>query len=229
MLLKINKILFQTTLFIALLFSHALLIVNLDLFYEFEFQKNNTSYKTGITKTDLEKIVDNTQDFFNEKSNEKIDMTTYINGVEKKLFNEKEIMHMLDVKILLNNIKLISVLMWSAIIICIVIYFRLNNHNRTKLLKSAAKSYLKFSFSITAFILIAILIGFRWIFYLFHIISFDNDLWILDPRKDYLIKIFKEIFFMDATIIIGIFTLSSSIIFLLISNIINKYNERGKS
>ena len=32
---------------------------------------------------------------------------------------------------------------------------------------------------------IAILIGFRWIFYLFHIISFDNDLWILDPRKDY--------------------------------------------
>ena len=71
MLLKINKILFQTTLFIALLFSHALLIVNLDLFYEFEFQKNNTSYKTGITKTDLEKIVDNTQDFFNEKSKKK--------------------------------------------------------------------------------------------------------------------------------------------------------------
>ena len=83
MLLKINKILFQTTLFIALLFSNALLIVNLDLFYEFEFQKNNTSFKTGITKTDLEKIVDNTQHFFNEKSNEKIDMTTYINGVEK--------------------------------------------------------------------------------------------------------------------------------------------------
>jgi len=229
MLLKINKILFQTTLFIAILFTNALLIVNLDSFYEFEFQKNNTSYKTGITKSDLEKIVDNTQDFFNEKSNEKIYMNTYINGVEKQLFNEKEIIHMVDVKVLLNNIKLISVLMWSVIIICILIYFKLNNKNKTKLLKLAAKSYLKFSFSITAFILIAILIGFRWIFYLFHIISFDNDLWILDPRKDYLIKIFEEIFFMDATIMIGILALSSSIIFLLISNIINKYNERGKS
>tara|TARA_B100001996_G_scaffold242228_1_gene187427 strand:- start:1284 stop:1973 length:690 start_codon:yes stop_codon:yes gene_type:complete len=229
MLLKINKILFHTTLFIALLFSHALLIVNLDSFYEFEFQKNNTSFKTGITKTDLEKIVDNTQDFFNEKSNEKIYMNTYINGVEKQLFNQKEIIHMVDVKVLLNNIKLISVLMWSAVIICILIYFKLNNQNKTKLLKSAAKSYLKFSFSITAIILIAILIGFRWIFYLFHIISFDNDLWILDPRKDYLIKIFEEIFFMDATLIIGIFTLSSSIIFLLISNIINKYNQKGKN
>ena len=123
MLLKINKILFHTTLFIALLFSHALLIVNLDSFYEFEFQKNNTSFKTGITKTDLEKIVDNTQDFFNEKSNEKIYMNTYINGVEKQLFNQKEIIHMVDVKVLLNNIKLISVLMWSAVIICILIYF----------------------------------------------------------------------------------------------------------
>jgi len=229
MLLKINKILFQTTLFIAILFTNALLIVNLDSFYEFEFQKNNTSYKTGITKSDLEKIVDHTQDFFNEKSNEKIYMNTYINGVEKQLFNEKEIIHMVDVKVLLNNIKLISVLMWSVIIICILIYFKLNNKNKTKLLKSAAKSYLKFSFSITAFILIAILIGFRWIFYLFHIISFDNDLWILDPRKDYLIKIFEEIFFMDATIMIGILALSSSIIFLLISNIINKYNQKGKN
>ena len=228
MLLKINKILFQTTLFIALLFTSALLIVNLDPFYEFEFQKNNTSYKTGITNDDLEKTVDNIQDFFNEKSNKKIYMNTYINGVEKQLFNEKEIIHMVDVKILLNNIKLISALMWSAIIICILLYFKLNNKNKTKLFKSATKSYLKFSFSITVFILIAILIGFRWIFYLFHIISFDNDLWILDPRKDYLIKIFEEIFFMDATIIIGIITLSSSIIFLLFSNIINKYNERGK-
>ena len=58
--------------------------------------------------------------------------------------------------------------------------------------------------------------------------TFDNDLWILDPRKDYLIKIFEEIFFMEAAILIGILTLSSSIIFLLFSNIINLYFKKDQ-
>ena len=222
MLLIINKILFQTILFVSILFSSALLIVNTDFLYDFEFKKNNTSFKTGINKNDLEKIVDNLQDFFNEQSDEKINMNTYINGVNKKLFNQKEIIHMVDVKNLLFNIKIIVLILWTSLIPPTLFYFRKSKRNKLLLLKLSAKSYLKFSFSITAFILIAILIGFRWIFYFFHIISFDNDLWILDPRKDYLIKIFEEIFFMDAAIIIGILTLTSSIIFLLFANIIYK-------
>ena len=83
----IQKILFNAALFLAILLSNALIIINTDSFYEFEFNKNNTSLKTGINHNDLFIVVDNIQDFFNEKSNEKIQMTTYINGIEKKLFN----------------------------------------------------------------------------------------------------------------------------------------------
>ena len=101
----IQKILFNTTLFLAILLSNALLMINTDSFYEFEFNKNNTALKTGIEESDLFLVVDNIQDFFNEKSNEKIHMTTHINGIEKKLFNSKEIHHMIDVKNLILNIK----------------------------------------------------------------------------------------------------------------------------
>ena len=205
-----------------------MLIVNLDSFYAFEFQKNNTSTKTGISSEELNKIVDNIQGFFTEDSNDKILMKTYINGVNKQLFNEKEIIHMIDVKILLNNLRLTAVLMWFYIALCTFIYFVLNNKNKMYKVKNFIKSYMKFSFTITAIILVALLIGFRWIFYLFHIISFDNDLWILDPRKDYLIKIFEEIFFMEAAILIGILTLSSSLIFILFSNIINLYFKKDQ-
>jgi len=222
MLLILNKILFQTILFVSILFSSALLIVNTDFLYDFEFQKNNTSFKTGIKENDLKKIVDDLQGFFNEQSDEKIHMNTYINGVDKKLFNQKEIIHMVDVKNLFNDIKVIVLILWTILIARVLFYFRKSRKNKLYILKTSAKSYLKFSFSITAFILIALLIGFRWIFYFFHILSFDNDLWILDPRKDYLINIFEEIFFMDAAIIIGILTLTSSIIFLLFANIIYK-------
>ena len=117
----IQKILFNTTLFLAILLSNALLVINTDSFYEFEFNKNNTALKTGIDESDLSLVVDNIQDFFNEKSNEKIHMTTYIKGIKKKLFNSKEIRHMIDVKNLILNIKFFNYLLWTTVLIILLI------------------------------------------------------------------------------------------------------------
>ncbi len=71
----IQKILFNTTLFLAILLSNAILIIYTDAFYEFEFNKNNTALKTGIEKNDLSIVIDNIQDFFHEESNEKINIS----------------------------------------------------------------------------------------------------------------------------------------------------------
>ena len=87
----IQKILFNTSLFLAILLSNSLLMINTDSFYKFEFNKNNTALKTGINENDLFLVVDNIQDFFKEKSNEKINMVVYISGIKKNLFSSKEI------------------------------------------------------------------------------------------------------------------------------------------
>ena len=218
----IQKILFNTALFLAILLSNALIIINTDSFYEFEFNKNNTSLKTGINHNDLFIVVDNIQDFFNEKSNEKIQMTTYINGIEKNLFNSKEIRHMIDVKNLILNIKFFNYLLWTTVIVILLIKISLSKDKILNTFRVIAKSYFIYSVSILISALILLALSFRWIFYFFHIISFNNNLWILDPRTDYLIKIFEEVFFMDAAILIGILTLSYSIIIFLSLNYISK-------
>jgi len=218
----IQKILFNTALFLAILLSNALIIINTDSFYEFEFNKNNTSLKTGINHNDLFIVVDNIQDFFNEKSNEKIQMTTYINGIEKNLFNSKEIRHMIDVKNLILNIKFFNYLLWTTVIVILLIKISLSKDKILNTFRIIAKSYFIYSVSILISALILLALSFRWIFYFFHIISFNNNLWILDPRTDYLIKIFEEVFFMDAAILIGILTLSYSIIIFLSLNSISK-------
>ena len=218
----IQKILFNVALFLAILLSNALIIINTDSFYEFEFNKNNTSLKTGINHSDLFIIVDNIQDFFNEKSNEKIHMTTYINGIEKNLFNSKEIRHMIDVKNLILNIKFFNYLLWTTVIVILLIKISLSKDKILNTFRVIAKSYFIYSVSILISALILLALSFRWIFYFFHIISFNNNLWILDPRTDYLIKIFEEVFFMDAAILIGILTLSYSIIIFLSLNSISK-------
>jgi len=218
----IHKILFNSALFLAILLSNGLMIINTDSFYEFEFNKNNTALKTGINPSELSIVVDNIQDFFNEKSNEKINISVYINGIEKKLFNSKEIHHMIDVKALILNIKLLNYSFWTIAIIILLIKISLSKDKILNLFRVIAKSYFIYSVSILMSILILLALSFRWIFYFFHIISFDNNLWILDPRTDYLIKIFEEVFFMDAAILIGILTLSYSIIIFLSLYSINK-------
>ena len=221
----IQKILFNSTLFLAILLSQAFLVINTDAFYEFEFNKNNTALKTGINEDDLSRIVDNIQDFFNEKSNEKINMLIHINGVKKELFNSKEIKHMIDVKNLILNIKLFNYIMWAATLIILLFRISLSKEKKSNSIHIIAKSYFIYSVSILIATIILLALSFRWIFYFFHIISFDNNLWILDPRTDYLIKIFEEVFFMDAAIFIGILTLFSSIIIFLSVKTISKYTK----
>jgi len=221
----IQKILFNTSLFLAILLSNSLLMINTDSFYKFEFNKNNTALKTGINENDLFLVVDNIQDFFKEKSNEKINMVVYISGIKKNLFNSKEIQHMIDVKNLILNIKLFNYFLWFTALILLLIKISLSKEKKLISLLSITRSYFIYSVAILISTLILIALSFRWIFYFFHIISFDNNLWILDPRTDYLIKIFEEVFFMDAAIFIGILTLFSSIIIFLSVNTISKFTK----
>ncbi|MFA5079384.1 MAG: DUF1461 domain-containing protein, partial [Dehalococcoidia bacterium] len=55
-----------------------------------------------------------------------------------------------------------------------------------------------------ALLVIWSLIDFNSLFYLFHVLSFSNDLWLLDPSTDYLIRMFTESFFYDAAIMVTV-------------------------
>ena len=132
---------------------------------------------------------------------------------------------MIDVKNLILNIKLFNYFLWFTALILLLIKISLSKEKKLISLLSITRSYFIYSVAILISTLILIALSFRWIFYFFHIISFDNNLWILDPRTDYLIKIFEEVFFMDAAIFIGILTLFSSIIIFLSVNTISKFTK----
>jgi integral membrane protein (TIGR01906 family) len=54
------------------------------------------------------------------------------------------------------------------------------------------------------------LVGFNRLFLLFHLISFSNDFWMLDPRRDYLIAMFPQGFFFEATMLIAFCTIAAA-------------------
>jgi integral membrane protein (TIGR01906 family) len=64
------------------------------------------------------------------------------------------------------------------------------------------------------------IIGFDRLFLFFHLVSFSNDLWVLDPRHDYLIAMFPQGFFFDCTVVIAFLTLVEGAILSLIPRVI---------
>lgn len=81
---------------------------------------------------------------------------------------------------------------------------------------------------VTAVIILAC-IDFNSLFVLFHQIAFTNDLWLLNPQTDLLIRLMPIEFFISYAAIIGGLWLLGMVILLVISTIrINKMQDKGE-
>jgi integral membrane protein (TIGR01906 family) len=166
--------------------------------YNAGFGKYHISERTGISSSQLRDVAKQMADYFGGIS-QTPQLTVTRNGGQFPLYNEKELIHLKDVR---DIVQLFTTLMIVALLLFIglgaFLYFR-NGLNR--LLKGIQIGSVV-AFVLTAALIIWALIDFDGLFLLFHYISFSNNLWILDPSKDYLIMMFPEGFFNDAAILI---------------------------
>ena len=143
----------------------------------------------------------------------------------KNLYNQREILHMKDVK---NLIQLTySIQIWGFLLLSSLIF--IGFLSRTPKNLSNAVDMISWGGGLTLAISAVIgalsLFGFQRLFLFFNLVSFDNDLWILDPRRDYLIMMFPQGFFFDATVIIVVLTLGQALLMLIIPRIIRKLRK----
>jgi integral membrane protein (TIGR01906 family) len=59
---------------------------------------------------------------------------------------------------------------------------------------------------------LGMLLGFDQLFLQFHLISFTNEFWQLDPSKDYLIMLFPQGFWYDATLFCTLATVIGAVV-----------------
>ena len=185
-----------------------------DWIYEFNWDRNNISYRSNLTNNELGQVSDQIKDYFkndDEKININIERNKSIN-----LFNQREIDHMVDVKNLIKFTLLFERISLVIIFFTLIISSYINGLKEIQrvLIQIIYKSFIIWS-GIILLIILGMVINFNYTFTLFHKIFFRNDLWILDPRNDYLLILFPERFFLEICIIILLlFTLIN---FLLLS------------
>ena len=166
--------------------------------YEDGFRKYRISYASGITTEDLRQVALDLRAYFNS-GEEPLDVRTRIFGSERDLFNEKEVIHMHDVKRLVRGVY------WAfaASAACLVAVILAGSVlQRRRYLPTLARHAL-WGGGLTVVLLAAFglvaTVGFDALFLLFHQVSFANDFWKLDPRTDYLVLLFPQGFWFDAT------------------------------
>jgi integral membrane protein (TIGR01906 family) len=155
-----------------------------------------------MEKVELLKAAHSLIDYFNSQK-EPIEVKVVIRGEERELFNQREVAHLKDVK---GLIQLCYRLQWVAFLYLAVYTGVGLAWKRRAFVSDLAKSLTggsALTIALVAAVGIGSLLGFDTLFTWFHLLSFSNELWQLDPARDYLIRMFPEEFFYDATLFLA--------------------------
>ena len=177
--------------------------------YHYGFSKYNISEETGLSTEELNKVITGLISYFNSNE-EYISLTVAKDGKTFTLFKERETAHLKDVKALfkLDNRLLTGTFVYAFLYV--FLSFILRQEKRRVIHGMIWGSGL--TLALLAAIGLIVLVDFNWFFYQFHLISFANDLWLLDPMTDYLIMLFPQGFWLDATLFVAFLTVAMALI-----------------
>ncbi|MFC2045648.1 TIGR01906 family membrane protein [Chloroflexota bacterium] len=177
--------------------------------YNYGFEKYNISQTTNISQVELEKAAKGLITYFNSDE-EYILLTVVKDGESFELFNQREVIHMKDVKGLVWLVYRLwfGTLIYTAIYAGISLFWQKRRHWRR-----LAWGVVIGTGSLLAVMMavgLMALLNFDWFFLQFHFQFFTNDFWQLDPSRDYLIMLFPQGFFYDAARFCGMLIIGAT-------------------
>ena len=179
--------------------------------YNDGFEKYSISRISGITDSDLRQVGADVRSYINS-GDKPLDVRTRVLGEERDLFNAREITHMKDVKQLVRGVYVLA--LGSALYLAAMTVIGFASQ-RGRFVPALAKR-LAWGGGLTLILLVvfgvAALVGFDSVFLKFHQLSFANDLWQLDPRTDYLVRIFPQDFWFDTTMWVAVRAIAGALI-----------------
>lgn len=165
--------------------------------YKSGFERYDVSRTSGLAESELEKAASGLISYFNS-AEEYISLTVEKDGEPFELFKQREVAHLKDVKglIRLDYQVLLGTLVYVLAYAAVSLFWR---RDWRRLARGVAAGS-----GLTLILILALglsaLLNFDQLFLQFHLISFANELWMLDPTRDYLIMLFPQGFWYDAAL-----------------------------
>ena len=183
---------------VFLIATNTRLVINAPFLYSYGFDAYDITAVTGISTDELLSAGKQIRDYFNN-GEDLLDVRVVQDGVRRSLYTEREVLHMKDVKGLVKGVYAVQWLTGLYLVCYAAVGLLLSRRaflpqiGRRLALGGGA------TLGLVALVGLASLVGFDRLFLAFHLVSFSNDLWQLDPRRHYLLAMFPQGFFFDAT------------------------------
>ena len=174
-------------------------------FYKKEYQRYEVTEDLDMSIDHVMYVTEHMMNYLIGKE-EKLSVVTTVEGREQDFFNERDRLHMRDVRnLFLGGMKVGVICLAVAAVILAVLRKREEDWKRLY--------FRTYSIALSAWLVIGVLLGiafrvdFTTCFTIFHKLFFTNNLWVFDPETDYMIRMLPEGFFYDMTMRIGTFFL----------------------
>ena len=167
------------------------------------FDRHDVPERTGTAKSELTRGARQIAHYFNS-GEEPLRVVMRVSGQEREVFNEQEVQHMADVKSLFTGT--FRVHMASGALLGALVVGGLLAYRRRAIRPLARLTMAGGGLTIGLVVLVGLvaLISFGPLFTTFHVLSFSNDFWQLDPGSSYLVRMFPQGFWQDMTLLIGL-------------------------
>lgn len=195
----------------CVLFIYVLLFLSIQTtafsksFYTHQNKSLQISEDMRISAKDYTQSISTLLDYLDDTRDD-IKVKIEYHGMEREAFNQKEITHMVDVRNLYLNARLLCFFAIGIVLfLTLILYF----DQKKEFLEIISIAYVRvgilFLFILCGLILYAC-IDFNTFWTKFHHIFFSNNLWLLDYRTDLMIQMLPEdLFFAMVIRIIGMF------------------------
>ena len=245
-----KRILFVLEVLVVLSFmlcfvANAVLSVGLDsdLYYKLQMREN-VPQTAGISETDLlrlDKALANSlrwdsiydlENAWNDDLQERVPLTVTIDGIQQPAFNERELLHMQDCCRLFKLLGNVRNAVFALVIVLILVVLAaqvLYDQDERKLHLNAlwiASGVILLPLGLFA---LWAAIDFSSAFTFFHKILFTNDLWLLNPETDLLIRICPSSMFAGMGLRIALRAAAILLGLPLLGTLAYKLHKRSKS
>ncbi|MDP6605598.1 MAG: TIGR01906 family membrane protein [Dehalococcoidia bacterium] len=175
--------------------------------YEYSFNQYDAVGRSGVDRAQLDRAAREIVAYF---GNDEPLLTTRvtIDRVEQALFNPREVEHMRDVKALFRVVFRVQEVAFVYVVGYVAAVFL---WSRERSMRQLARQSIAAGIATAGLLAMAagaVVVGFDDLFEQFHLLSFSNDFWQLNPRTDHLIQMFPQGFWFDVTLGVGAITIA---------------------
>jgi integral membrane protein (TIGR01906 family) len=182
--------------------------------YDYSFDRYGVRTVTRMDRTQLSAAARDLVRYFQD-DRPALATRVVIEGQEQPLFNQRETVHMQDVKTLFGYVFLAHQIALAYLLAYIAAVFLWARERSLRVLASQLIRGGTVTVGVLGVAAVASVVGFDAIFYAFHVISFANDFWQLNPATDRLIQMFPRDFWFMVTLAIGFATMMEGALLIL--------------